>query len=370
MTDTDRIADDALAWISNSTSDILLSAAAAALIVALLWALRSLALRLCRTDRLGTGWPGIVGNTIARTRLWFVVLLAARLVTGYASPPEAVTRTILFLFTVAAALQAAIWARALILGMIDHRAGADPDNQTLGTAMGLIRVLVSIALFAIAIILILDNIGVNVTGLVAGLGIGGIAIGLAAQGIFSDLFAALAIIFDKPFRVGDVVSWDQMIGTVEKIGLKTTRVRALSGEMIVVSNAKLLDRDLRNLTLLEHRRQSLPFGIIYQTSPALCAEIPALVEAIITPDPRCRFVRCTMSGFGASSLDFELLFDIVGTDPRETAEIRSRICIDILRTFNEREIAFAYPTQTTFTAAPDGTMIMPWRPRDGDRTDD
>ena len=132
------------------------------------------------------------------------------------------------LFVIAFAIQAAIWARELVLGYIEHRVGADDGHTTLGSAVGIIRLLATVALFAIAIILILDNLGVNVTGLVAGLGIGGIAIGLAAQGIFSDLFAALSILFDKPFRRGDSIKFGDVSGNVEQIGLKTTRVCARS----------------------------------------------------------------------------------------------------------------------------------------------
>ena len=129
------------------------------------------------------------------------------------------------MFVISAAFQAAVWARELVLGYVEHRVGADEQHSTLGSAVGIIRLLVTVALFAIAIILILDNVGVNVTGLIAGLGIGGIAIGLAAQGIFSDLFAALSIIFDKPFRRGDVIRIEGVQGHVEDIGLKTTRIR-------------------------------------------------------------------------------------------------------------------------------------------------
>ena len=133
--------------------------------------------------------------------------------------------------------------------------------------MGVIRVLVSVALFAIAIIVILDNLGVNVTALVAGLGIGGIAIGLAAQGIFSDLFAALAILFDKPFRRGDTIRFDTTVGTVEKIGLKTTRLTSLTGERIIMANTKLLEREISNLAEGHERQEKLLFGLVYQTPP-------------------------------------------------------------------------------------------------------
>src|SRR5688500_16414634 len=144
--------------------------------------------------------------------------------------------------------------------------------------MAIIRVLVSVALFALAIVVILDNLGVNVTALVAGLGIGGIAIGLAAQGIFSDLFAALAILFDKPFRKGDTIRYDQSIGTVERIGLKTTRLRALTGEQLVMANTKLLEREIHNLAQAKARRMTIHFAV-HSESPA--ADLPR-IEAVAT----------------------------------------------------------------------------------------
>jgi small-conductance mechanosensitive channel len=353
---------DSARWIASNAVEILIAAAFAAAIVVVLMAIRSVGIRACRNDRLGTGWPGIFGRVIARTRIWFMVLLAAELVAGYTAPPPALGHTIQTLFTIAAALQGALWARELILGVIDHRAGIDPDHQTLGSAMGLIRVLVSVALFAIALVLILDNLGVNVTGLVAGLGIGGIAIGLAAQGIFSDLFAALAIIFDKPFRIGDTVRWDQTIGVVEQIGLKTTRVRSNNGEQVIVANSKLLEKELHNETHFEHRRFTSTLSVIYQTPPEVMERIPGIVREIVTSHRECTLIRCAFAGFGASSLDFELLFDIRAEPPADPFQIRSAIYLEILKRFSAEKIEFAYPTQTTFTAAPDGTMIMPYPP--------
>src|SRR5690606_10817468 len=132
-------------------------------------------------------------------------------------------------------------------------------------------------------IVVLDNLGVNVTALVAGLGIGGIAIGLAAQGIFSDLFAALSIIFDKPFRIGDTITYQgkegPVTGTVEQIGLKSTRIRALTGELRIIGNTQLLAQEVTNFVGRRMFRFQLPIGVIYQTDPALLAEIPALLRA-------------------------------------------------------------------------------------------
>jgi small-conductance mechanosensitive channel len=352
-------------WVTGNVIEIVIAVAVAAAIVAILLAIRSVGVRACRNDRLGTGWPGIIGRVIARTRFWFMVLLAAELVAGYTLPPPILAHTIRTLFTIAAALQGALWARELVLGVIDHRAGIDPDHQTLGSAMGLIRVLVSVAFFAIALVLILDNLGVNVTGLVAGLGIGGIAIGLAAQGIFSDLFAALAIIFDKPFRIGEVVKWDQTAGTVEQIGLKTTRIRSTNGEMIVVSNSKLLEKELHNESMYEHRRFTPTLSVIYQTPPDVLARIPQIVGEIVESHRECTLIRCALANFAPSSIDFELLFDVRAVAPADPFQIRSDIYLAILKRFGEEKIGIAYPTQTTFTAAPDGTMIMPYPPPKG-----
>jgi small-conductance mechanosensitive channel len=238
--------DQMLVWISVHYLNIVIASATGAVIVAALYGARMLGTRLCRREHLGH-WPKIIGRSISKTSLFFIVMLAIRIVSGYASPPEAIETTIHFLFVVSTAIQAAIWIREMIIGIVEHRAGDDDETSTLSSAVGIIRLLVTTICFAIAVLLILDNLGVNTTGLIASLGVGGIAIGLAAQGIFSDLFAALSIIFDKPFKRGDIVKWDQTTGSVEAIGLKTTRVRANTGEEVVISNTNLLNKELRNL---------------------------------------------------------------------------------------------------------------------------
>ncbi len=347
-------------WIASHYLSIAIACASGALIIALLYGLRMLGTRLCRREHLGH-WPRIVGRAIARTNLFFIVMLAARLVSGYATPPAVVAGTIGFLFTVATAVQAALWVRELVIGIVEYRAGEeDGGSSTLGSAIGIIRLLVTAVCFIVATLLILDNIGVNITGLVASLGIGGIAIGLAAQGIFSDLFASLAIIFDKPFRRGDTVKWDLTTGTVESIGLKTTRVRSTTGEEVVISNTNLLNKELRNLAHTLRRRATLMLSVTYQTPPEVCRRIPDMVKAIVTAHDKAVFLHCCMVNFAPSSLDYELLFDVLDEDGEVFNSARHDICITILESFAKQGIRFAYPTQTTFTAAPDGTMIMPY----------
>lgn len=351
---------DTVAWFSSHTLQILLGVTAGTAIVLALMGARWIGMRICRTDPAQTHWRSVLGRVLERTRFWFMLALAVRVVVTIGQAPEPWGRFSQFAFIVAAALQAALWARELALGVIEHRAGAYEDSSGVGSAMGIIRLLVSIAIFAIALVVVLDNLGVNVTGLIAGLGIGGIAIGLAAQGIFKDLFAALAIIFDRPFRRGDAIKFENTIGDVEEIGLKSTRIRAVSGELVVVSNANLLEKELHNFALTARRRVQMPFGLIYQTDPNALAAVPEIVRAIVEQDNRARLVRCAFLGFGDSGLNFELIFDVPSADLDDVATARSAIGLGILAAFNERAISFAYPTQTTFTAAPDGTMILPY----------
>jgi len=352
--------DQTLAWIGSHYVSITIACAIGAVIVVALYGLRTLGTRLCRRKHLGH-WPRIIGRAISRTNLFFIVMLAAKIVSGYAQPPAVVFDTVRFLFTVAAAFQAAIWIRELVIGIVEHRAGDEAGSySTLGSAIGIIRLLVTSACFIIALLLILDNVGVNITGLVASLGIGGIAIGLAAQGIFSDLFASLAIIFDKPFRRGDTVNWDKTTGTVESIGLKTTRVRSTAGEEVIISNTNLLNKELRNLAHTLRRRVTLMLSVTYQTPPAVLARIPDTIKGIVTAQEKAAFVHCWLVNFAASSLDYELIFDVVDEDGEVFNRVRHEVCLAIIETFAREGIDFAYPTQTTYTAAPDGTLVLPY----------
>jgi small-conductance mechanosensitive channel len=226
--------------------------------------------------------------------------------------------------------------------------------------MGIIRVLVSVALFALAIVVILDNLGVNVTALVAGLGIGGIAIGLAAQGIFSDLFAALAILFDKPFRKGDTIRFDQTVGRVERIGLKTTRMRSLSGEQVIMANTKLLEREIHNLADGRLRRITIPFGVRYETPLEKLTRMDEIANEAVESVPGCKPVRCTLANFGASGLDYHLLLDVKSIDPDKLARDRAAVMLALIERFAKEDIAFAYPVQIAYTAGPDGELVMPY----------
>ncbi len=347
-------------WFVLNKSGLLIGLAVAALIVLLMLAFRRFGTWLVAGDIECRRWRGVIGRVLEKTTIAFMIAAALDMVATYTAVPARIERLLDILFTIAFAFQGAIWARELILGVVARKAGEDPAETAVGNALAVIRVLISVALFAIATLVILDNIGVNVTALIAGFGIGGIAIGLAAQGIFSDLFAALAILFDKPFRRGDPIRFGQTSGTVERIGLKTTRIRSLNGEMVVMANTKLLDLEISNFAGGSNRRAQLPFGLIYQTPPDQLEKVVSLAKAAVEARKGCSLVRCAILGFGASSIDFELIFESRGTDPNKNAADRTAVALNIMRTFAEHDLQFAYPTQTTFTAAPDGTMVMPY----------
>lgn len=349
-----------VAWFAANWKDLPVGLGVAAVIILVMLAARWVGTQLLAGDPECRRWRGVIGRVLQKTTVFFMVATALDIVATYAVVPGRVEHLLDVLFTVAFALQGAIWGRELILGVISRNAGEEPGETAVGNAIAVIRVLVSVALFAIAIIVILDNLGVNVTALVAGLGIGGIAIGLAAQGIFSDLFAALSILFDKPFRRGDVIQFDKTTGTVERIGLKTTRLRSINGEQVVMANTKLLEREIHNFAGGNSRRSQLPFGLVYHTQPDDLEKVPSLAKAAVESRKGCTFVRCGVTAFGASSIDFELLFDSRTTDAGKLAADRTAVALAILRSFAEHGLDFAYPTQTTFTAAPDGKLVMPY----------
>ena len=354
--------EDTLGWITSNLDRLATGALVAAGIVGVMLVLRWIGRRILADDPEIKGWKGIVGRVLAKTTVLFMVAAAIDIVCSYAAIPAKLARLADILFIIASALQVAIWAREIIIGVIRGRVGEDPGASTLGNAMSLIRVLVSVAVFAIAIIVILDNLGVNVTALVAGLGIGGIAIGLAAQGIFSDLFAALAIVFDRPFRRGDTVTYGTTTGTVERIGLKTTRLRGRTGEQVIMANTKLLEQEVRNLGDGKVRRTFLPFGLTYQTTPETLERLPEIVGKAVEQVKTAKLVRCVATNLGPSAIDCELVYDDRTINPDKLAEHKSEIIIALARIFAREKIDFAYPTQTTFTAAPDGKLVMPWAP--------
>ncbi len=321
-----------IAWLQANSEELLFGAIVASILVAVMLVLRSIGTRITAADPECRTFKSVIGRVLAKTSIAFMIIAAVEVDLTYADVPPRIAGAWNALFIVAFTLQAAVWARELALGVISRRVSEETGETPLSNAIAIIRVLVSVAVFAIAIIVILDNLGVNVTALVAGLGIGGIAIGLAAQGIFSDLFAALAILFDKPFRKGDTIRYDQSTGTVERIGLKTTRLRAMTGEQLIMANTKLLEREIHNLAQSKARRMTLYFAVKTDNPSSVLDTIEATAGDAVAETKGCKLVRCVLTGIASGSVTHELVYDDSARDQNRLALDRSAV----LRTLIER----------------------------------
>lgn len=210
------------------------------------------------------------------------------------------------------------------------------------------KLALSIILWVLAIILVMSNLGINVTSLIAGLGIGGIAVALALQNILGDMFSSFSLYVDRPFQIGDFIIAGQDMGVVKKIGLKTTRITTLQGEELVVSNKELSEARVQNFKQMKKRRVAFNIGVVYQTKPEQIRAIPKYVKEIVDGIKNADFDRCHFAKYGASSLDFEIVYYVGSADYNEYMDINQEINLAIFEKFAKEGIEFAYPTQTVF----------------------
>jgi len=195
---------------------------------------------------------------------------------------------------------------------------------------------------------VLDNLGVDITALVAGLGIGGIAVALAAQNVLGDLFASLSIVLDKPFVVGDFLNVDDFLGSVEHVGLKTTRLRSLSGEQLVFSNNDLLNSRIRNYGRMFERRVVFSLGVTYETPPEKLRGIPTIIREAVEAKDKVRFDRAHFQKYGDFALVFEVVYYVLSSDYTLCMDIQQSVNLRIYERFAEEGIEFAYPTQKLY----------------------
>lgn len=234
--------------------------------------------------------------------------------------------------------------RHLIFGKIEEKEDGEARKKQ---ANGLVLI-INITIWIIGFVFLLDNMGYNIGTLIAGLGIGGIAIALAAQTILGDLFSYFIIYFDKPFEIGDFISFDDKSGVVGYIGLKTTRINTLSGEQLICSNKDLTDSRVHNFGRMQKRRVVFKLSVVHQTPAEVVKEIPQMVKDIITVDADVVYDRGHFMNFGNTSLDFEFVIYIPGSDYTVYMNKQQRIFLEILETFQNRKIRLAHPVQTVF----------------------
>ncbi|MCJ7651324.1 MAG: mechanosensitive ion channel family protein [Candidatus Lokiarchaeota archaeon] len=232
-------------------------------------------------------------------------------------------------------------------GLVSYLKKSDDAAESEKQLKG-IRGLVNLVIWAIALVFLLDNLGVKISAVVAGLGIGGIAVALAAQAVLGDLFSYFVIFFDKPFKIGDFIIVGDKVGVVEYTGIKTTRIRALSGEQIVFSNTDLTNSRVHNYKKMERRRVVFKLGVVYQTPSRKLKMIPQIVKEIIERQDDTVFDRGHFASYGDFSLNFEFVYYVAGSDYNKYMDIQQSINLTIFEAFEKEEIEFAYPSQTLF----------------------
>ena len=282
--------------------------------------------------------------------LFFPLLLFA---SSWLELPKGLDKGLHVVATIAFFLQVGIWLSVAATTFIQHsRERALETNAAAATSLAAVSFLSRLIIWVIILLLTLDNIGIDVTALVAGLGVGGVAVALAVQNILGDLFASLSIIVDKPFEIGDFIVVGDYMGVVANIGLKTTRITSLGGEQIVFSNSDLLSARVRNYKRMQQRRVVFSFGVLYQTTADKLESIPKMVREIIEGLEHTVFDRAHFFKFGDSSLDFEVVYYVKSADYNVYMDTQQAINLALVRQFEANDIVFAYPTRSLYVEAP------------------
>jgi small-conductance mechanosensitive channel len=298
-----------------------------------------------------------LADRTSRVVLWIVALYAAdRILTL----PARVDQVFHVAIVVGCWLQIGIWSAAAARFALQRHETRNGDARLAGT-MDVVLFVIALVVWVVVALLAMENLGINVGPLIAGLGVGGIAIALSVQAILGDLFASLSIALDKPFVIGDTLRVDTFEGTVEQIGIKSTRLRSVTGEQIILANADLLKSRVRNLGRASERRALFTLNVAYDTPVGKLDQVPKLVEQAVASYPGTRFVHCMLRDLGESALVYEVCFFVENTPNRNPSAAQDQANRQILHGFADAGIEFAYPTRTLLMRAPrtDGAAERP-----------
>jgi small-conductance mechanosensitive channel len=290
----------------------------------------------------------LVALLVERTHRLFPWALAIWLASKYLRVPQSAGRVLTYIIVISFWAQTALWAMAGVRFLIDERRKRSADlDVLLGGSMDVMVAVAGIIIWAMAVLLALDNLGImdQVRPLIAGLGISGIAVALAVQTVLADLFASMSIALDRPFVVGDFLTLGDIQGTVEHIGVKSTRLRALSGEQIIMSNADILKTKVRNFGRMRERRAVFQFGVAYETDTALVAAIPDAVRDIVSRIPDARYDRCHFLSYTNNALQFEAVYYVTTSDFNRYADVQHRINLDLLEHLRGKGVSFSSPSR-------------------------
>ena len=301
-----------------------------------------------------THWDDIFAGLIGKTKLLFLFIVGVFVGSLFVDLPAHIRTVVSSVLIIALLVQTGIWGVSFITELLEsYRQRAREKNPSAITSIHVFGLISKFALWSAIVLLALNNLGVNVTSLVAGLGIGGVAVALAIQNILGDLFASLSIVLDKPFVNGDFLIIGEFMGSVEYIGPKTTRIRSLSGEQLVFSNSDLLSSRIRNYGRMFERRVVVSIGVTYQTPREKMKLIPEIIRQAVKAQDKTRFDRCHFMKYGDYALMFETVFYVITPDYNIYMDIQQAIYFEIHERFEQENIDFAYPTQTLFVANTD-----------------
>jgi small-conductance mechanosensitive channel len=289
----------------------------------------------------------LVGNT---TQLFFfaVALYAAQ---GNVTLPDRIERGLDHFVLILILVQVGLWAGRTLrfyLELKERERGAD---RVFAGSLDIINFIARLVLWSILILVALSNLGVNITALLAGLGVGGVAVALALQNVLGDLFASLSIALDKPFVVGDSLAVDTFAGKVEHIGIKSTRLRSETGEQIILSNADILKSRVRNFGRAQELRALATIRVSYETPSDKLREIPKLLESVVREQPNSRFERCHLKVLGESALHFELSYFVQQPAVNSLLDLQHTVNLAIIDEFRRFSVEFDYPTQRVVLAS-------------------
>ncbi len=298
-------------------------------------------------ERTNTAVDDLIASLLGRTKSFFYLAIGAYVGSQSLALAPSVGSIVGQLVVILVLLQGGLWANAAVGALLEsYRKQQVEDDPAAATTIGALSFVARLIVWSLVLVLALDNLGVDITALVTGLGIGGIAVALAVQNVLGDLFASLSIVLDKPFVIGDFLIIGEHLGSVEHVGLKTTRLRSLSGEQLIFSNSDLLGSRIRNYGRMYERRIVFTVGVTYETPREKLERIPQMLRAAVEEQQQTRFDRAHFKAHGDFALLFETVYYVTVPDYNTYMDVQQAINLRIHREFEEEAIEFAFPTQT------------------------
>jgi small-conductance mechanosensitive channel len=333
--------------LSNSLSDWLIAGILGLAVWSGLWLLRQLiASRYKRYSAAQHRMPiRLVAHLIGNTRQFLFIAIALYAAKGSLTLPVRIQHTVANIVLVLILVQVGLWAGRSVRFYLESKQLERGADQVFAGSLDIINFVARMLIWSLLILVALDNLGVNITALLAGLGVGGVAVALALQNVLGDLFASLSIALDKPFVVGDSLVIDTFIGKVEHIGIKTTRLRSESGEQIILSNADILKSRVRNFGRAQEQRALATLRVAYETPTDKLRRIPGLLESIVREQANARFERCHLKTIGDSALYFELSYFVQQPNLNPPLDLQQTVNFRIIDEFRRLGVEFDYPAQ-------------------------